>query len=115
MNLWGGGSGAKDMARNLLASHDEIYQHLDMFQRRAQSCYFPHTPDELTRREVSRFLERTEENAENHPDMLALIFTMVATAMQMGVYDQHGEWTQGAVEASRVTSDVYSERTTCPW
>lgn len=109
MNLWGGGSGAKDMARDLLASHDEIYKWLDMFQQRAQSCYFPHTPDELTRREVSRFLERTEENAEQHPDMLALIFTMVATAMQMGVYDEHDEWIPGAVEQSRFQSDVYSE------
>lgn len=112
MNLWGGGSGAKDMARDLLASHDEIYKWLDVFQKRAQSCYFPHTPDELTRREVGRFLERTEENAEAHPDMLALIFTMVATAMQMGVYDQHGEWTPGAVEGSRFRSDVYSEHLT---
>ncbi|KAI5367500.1 hypothetical protein Slin15195_G026300 [Septoria linicola] len=107
MNLWGGSSGAKDMARDLLASHDELYSCLDMFEKRAQSCYFPHTPDLLTRREVSRFLERTEENAEAHPDMLALMFSMVATAMQMGVYDRHGEWAMGAVEDSRRRSDVY--------
>ncbi|PIA89218.1 hypothetical protein CB0940_07516 [Cercospora beticola] len=107
MNLWGGGSGAKDMARDLLASPDEVYSCLDMFEKRAQSCYFPQTPDLLTRREVSRFLERTEDNAEAHPDMLALIFAMVATAMQMGVYDRHGEWAEGAVDESRRRSDVY--------
>lgn len=113
MNLWGGGSGAKDMARDLLASPDEVYSCLDMFEKRAQSCYFPQTPDLLTRREVSRFLERTEDNAEAHPDMLALIFAMVATAMQMGVYDRHGEWAEGAVDESRRRSDVYSTFIKC--
>jgi hypothetical protein len=97
------------MARDLLPPEDEIYAYLNMFQKRAQSCYFPHTPDELTRREVERFLDGVEENADKYPDMLALIFAMLATAMQMGTWDRHGGWVVGAVEQSRRHSDVYSE------
>jgi hypothetical protein len=102
-----GGNSAVEMVRALLTSHDEIFQCLDMFQRRAQSCYFPHTPDEVTRWEVERFLDDKEKNAEQYPDMLALIFATMATGMQMGVYDRHGEWVPGAVEESRRKSDVY--------
>lgn len=107
--IWHGGNSAVEMARALLTSHDEIYACLDMFQRRAQSCYFPHTPDEVTKKEVERFLSDMEGNAERFPDMLALIFATLATGMQMGVYDLHGEWSAEAVEATRRKSDVYRE------
>lgn len=105
--IWHGGNSAVEMARTLLTSHDEIYACLDMFQRRAQSCYFPHTPDEVTKKEVERFLSDVEGNAERFPDMLALIFATLATGMQMGVYDLHGDWIAGAVEDTRRKSDVY--------
>lgn len=102
-----GGNGASDLARALLQSHKHVYECIDFFQRRSQSCYFPHTPDEVTRKEVERFLADAEGNAEKFPDMLALIFATVATGMQMGVYDKHGGWQPGVVEESRKTSDVY--------
>lgn len=50
-----------------------------------------------------------EANAERFPDMLALIFATLATGMQMGVHDKHGDWLPGAVEQTRKTSDVYGE------
>ncbi|CAK4031782.1 transcriptional regulatory [Lecanosticta acicola] len=102
-----GGNSAAELARGLLRSHDLVYETVDIFQRRAQSCYFPHTPDEVTKREVERFLSDAEGNAEKYPDMLALIFATMATGMQMGVYDRHGGWVAGAVEDTRRTSDVY--------
>ncbi|KAK4504246.1 hypothetical protein PRZ48_005162 [Zasmidium cellare] len=103
-----GGNSLSDLARTLLVpNEDMIYESLEMFQRRAQSCYFPHTPDEVTRREVERFMADAEANAERFPDMLALIFATLATGMQMGVYDKHGDWLPGAVEQTRKTSDVY--------
>ncbi|SMY18640.1 unnamed protein product [Zymoseptoria tritici ST99CH_1A5] len=106
--IWHGGNSAIEMVRTLLTNHNEIFSCLDMFQRRAQSCYFPHTPDEVTRREVERFLDDKERNAEQYPDMLALIFATMATGMQMGVHDRcGGEWVAGAVEESRRKSDVY--------
>lgn len=98
---------ASALAHNLLGSHSDVYAALDHFQERAQSCYFPHTPDEVTRREVERFLSDAEGNAERHPDMLALIFATLATGMQMGVYDKHNGWRPGAVEEDRIRSDVY--------
>lgn len=108
--LWPGGNKASDLARNLLSSHDHVYECLDSFQRRAQSCYFPHTPDEVTKKEVERFLIDAEGNADKFPDMLALIFATLATGMQMGVWDKHGgAWVSGAVEKTRITSDVYCE------
>lgn len=108
--LWHGGNSAVEMARTLLNSHEEIYACLDMFQRRAQSCYFPHTPeDEVTKKEVERFLSDVEGNAEKFPDMLALIFATLATGMQMGVYDVHGGWVADVVEETRKKSDVYCE------
>ncbi|KXT11213.1 hypothetical protein AC579_10007 [Pseudocercospora musae] len=105
--LWPSGNGAGDMARSLLPPHDHVLQCLDVFQKRAQSCYFPHTPDELTRKEVERFLGDAVDYAERAPDMLALIFAMLATALQMGVYDRYGGWAEGAVEETRRNSDVY--------
>lgn len=107
--IWHGGTSAVDLAQSLLTSHDEIYACLDMFQRRAQSCYFPHTPDEVTKKEVERFLSDVEGNAEKFPDMLALIFATLATGMQMGVYDVHGGWVADLVEQTRKKSDVYCE------
>ena len=94
----------------ILPEPDMLFSCLDMFQRRAQSCSFPHTPDEVTRKEVQRFLDNKERNAALYPDMLALIFATVATGLQMGQYDRSGEaWVQDDIEKTRRTSDAYSE------
>lgn len=92
----------------VLPEMDEILACLDMFQRRAQSCSFPHTPEEVTKKEVERFLDDAEHNAEKAPDMLALIFVTLATGLQMGQYDRNGgKWDQAASTATRARSDVF--------
>ena len=94
----------------ILPAPDALFSYLDSFQRRAQSCSFPHTPDEVTRKEVERFLDDKEKNAELHPDMLALIFATVATGMQMGQYDRSGNrWNREDLERTRRTSDAFSK------
>lgn len=72
---------------DLLPSDDEVFRHLDQFQQRAQSCSFPHVPDEVTKKEVERFLADRRNNATKAPDMLALIFAALAVGVQIGVDD----------------------------
>ncbi len=95
---------------NCLPPHDELFGYLESFQRRAQSCSFPHTPDEITRKEVDRFLQKPEVNAETYPDMLAIIFAGLAQGVQNGVYDRSGEkWVEGAMDTESLKGDVYSK------
>jgi len=105
--LWAGSDVSSSLVQ-VLPAREELFDILDSFQKRAQACSFPHTPDEVTKREVERFLADTEGNAERFPDMLALIFIALATGLQMGQYDRSGgQWVAGAVEATRKKSDVY--------
>lgn len=94
----------------LLPPQQDLFFYLDVFQRRAQACSFPHVPDECTSNEVRRFLENVEHNAALHPDMLALLFATLAQGLQDGVYDKDGgKWIAGSVEAESKKGDVYSE------
>ena len=103
---------ASDEASGLLAAipnEEEVFGYLDAFQRRSQSCSFPHMPDECTHGEVKRFLENVEHNAVANPDMLALLFATMAQGAQSGVYDKYGErWIAGAMEVEAQRGDVYS-------
>jgi hypothetical protein len=101
-----------DSLVKLLLPREELFSYLDLFQRRAQSCSFPEISSELPipKADVAKFLDDGYRNAENSPDVLALLFAMLATGMQVGQYDRSGgEWVEGAVEQSRQRSDVYSE------
>ncbi|KAI9821096.1 MAG: hypothetical protein M1827_003830 [Pycnora praestabilis] len=85
---------------NCLPSDEEIFHYMRMFDRRAQSCSFPHVPDEITEISIRLFLSNKEENAFRHPDMLAMIFAGMAQGLQNGVYDLYGrEWVAGAMDA----------------
>lgn len=98
---------------NVLPADEEIFCYLEAFQRRAQSCSFPHTPEECTVAEVKRFLSNKEHNAFIHPDMLALLFAALAQGLQNGVYDQYGgQWVEGAMETELLKADVYSKSAT---
>ena len=93
----------------LLPERDELFACLDLFQTKAQSCSFPHIPDEMTKREVERYLQDSG-NAVAFPDMLALIFATVATGLQMGQYERNGnKWSAEAVENTRRRGDVFSK------
>lgn len=93
----------------LLPSGEDLHFYLGSFQRRVQSCSFPHVPEECTEAEIRGFLENVEHNAAVHPNMLALLFAALAQGLQDGVYDRNGEkWIAGSVEAESQKGDVYS-------
>lgn len=92
----------------LLPSDEEIFQHFEHFKRRAQSCSFPHVPDEITKKEVERFLADRKSNANKAPDMLALIFAALAVGMQIGVYDRNGcQWLKASMAESHLAGKAW--------
>ncbi|KAK1081439.1 hypothetical protein LTR33_004686 [Friedmanniomyces endolithicus] len=92
----------------LLPESEELFDILAMFQRRAQSSSFPHTPDEVTKNEVERFLANKNANARKYPDMLALLFATLATGLHMREHDRHGgQWVEGSMEKTMVRANVY--------
>lgn len=103
----------------LLPCREDIFLYLNSFQRRAQSCSFPHIPEECTEPEVQHFLENVEHNAAIHPNMLALLFATLAQGLHVGIYDRDGgKWIAGSVEAETKKGDVYrrctdGENTAC--
>ncbi|KAI9785591.1 MAG: hypothetical protein M1835_003314 [Candelina submexicana] len=105
--LWPASGGAVSLLK-CLPPKDELLAYMDAFQKRAQSCSFPHVPEEITAREIERFLADPEGNAFKYPDMLALIFAALAQGLQNGVYDRCGQqWLAGAMEAEALKGDVY--------
>lgn len=93
-----------------LPPQEELLGYLDAFQKRAQNCSFPYTPDEITRKEIERFLFDSTKNAEMFPDMLALIFAALARGAQCGVFDKSGgKWVEGAMAAECSKGNVYSK------
>lgn len=98
---------------DLLPTDDaEIFQHLDLFQQRAQSCSFPHVPDEVTRKEVERFMEDKKSNAMKAPDMLALLFATLAVGVQIGVFDRNGRrWLGAPMDKAHRDSECYRRST----
>ncbi|KAF2488279.1 hypothetical protein BU16DRAFT_419951, partial [Lophium mytilinum] len=92
-----------------LPPKEDLFRYLDAFQHRAQSCSFPHVPDEITTTEIERFLSDVQTNAEMFPDMLALIFAALALGSQNGVYDKcNGKWVEGAMETEQKKfGDIY--------
>jgi hypothetical protein len=111
--LWRADGGAGVLLA-CLPPRAELMSYLDTFQRRVQSCCFPHVPEEITLKEIDRFLANAEDNAFRHPDMLALIFAALALGLQNGVYDRSGgEWVEGAMEREAWKGDLYSTHPTC--
>ncbi|KAL8652778.1 MAG: hypothetical protein Q9226_004121, partial [Calogaya cf. arnoldii] len=97
--FWRTAEGTSALITLLPKDQQETLFYINAFQRRAQSCSFPHLPDQCTEIEVQRFLSNVKENSEQHPDMLALIFATLAQGVQNGVYDKYGgAWHGGAVE-----------------
>jgi hypothetical protein len=91
-----------------LPPKDEIMGYLRAFDVRAQTSSFPHIPNEMTAKEFEEFLSNASYNAWTNPDMLALLFATMAQGAQVGVFDKHGEWVAGAMEAETKKGDVFS-------
>lgn len=89
---------------------EDLYAYLRSFHKRARGLSFPHIPDELTRKEIDRFLESPTDSALRYPDWLALIFAAAALGIQAGVYDRSGDrWAAKDVEEARRNGDMYSK------
>jgi hypothetical protein len=102
------GENSPEALTDLLPSDEEIFQHLEHFKRRAQSCSFPHVPDEVTKKEVERFLADRKNNAARAPDMLGLIFAALAVGTQIGVYDRNNrQWLEASMAESHSKSEVW--------
>ncbi|KAI9800511.1 MAG: hypothetical protein M1825_004059 [Sarcosagium campestre] len=105
--LWPASGGTSALLA-CLPPDEELFGYLESFQKRAQSCSFPHVPDEITKVEIERFLSDREGNSFKHPDMLALIFAALAQGLQNGVYDKcGGEWVKGGMAAEAWKGDLY--------
>ncbi|KAI9836348.1 MAG: hypothetical protein M1837_003396 [Sclerophora amabilis] len=106
-SLWRADGGAAALL-DCLPPREELFGYLDAFQKRAQSCSFPHVPEEITTKEIERFLSDPKGNSFKYPDMLALIFAALAQGLQNGVFDKSGgEWVEGAMEAESWKGDLY--------
>jgi len=93
---------------DLLPSNDMIFQTFRLFQERAQSCFFPHVPNEVTEKEVERFLEDKKNNAYKAPDMLSLIFATLAVGMQIGAFHRNGgQWLGASMADLQQEGEVY--------
>lgn len=87
---------------------NETLMYLDSYKRRAETYPIPPLAQEVTRKEVERFVDHFEENAMAFPDMLAVIFAALATGRQVGVHERcGGKWVAGAVEADRRRGDLF--------
>ncbi|KAI4165965.1 MAG: hypothetical protein LQ342_000396 [Letrouitia transgressa] len=106
--FWRSSEGITTLLNLLPKDQEDIFSYLSAFQRRAQACSFPHIPDECTELEVQRFLSNRKQNAEQHPDMLALLFATLAQGLQNGVYDKFGgDWHAGAVVSESRLGDAF--------
>ena len=108
--FWRNTEGTSTLLNLLPKDQQDIFIYLGAFQRRAQACTFPHVPDECTELEVQRFLSNRKKNAEEHPDMLALLFATLAQGLQNGVYDKFGgTWHPGAMVSESRLGDAFSK------
>ncbi|KAL8750987.1 MAG: hypothetical protein Q9184_006221, partial [Pyrenodesmia sp. 2 TL-2023] len=98
--FWRAAEGTASLINLLPKDSQEIFFYLSAFQRRGQTCSFPHLPDDVTDHAVQRFLSDAKENAEQHPEVLALLFATLAQGIQSGVYDKYGgAWHAGMMES----------------
>ncbi|KAF2186433.1 hypothetical protein K469DRAFT_726026 [Zopfia rhizophila CBS 207.26] len=94
---------------NYVPQRNELLSYLDAFQKRVQTCSFPHTPNEITKSEIERFLSDAKNNAQMFPDMLALLFAALALGSQHSVWDKcGGKWERGSMEDELKKGDVYN-------
>ncbi|KAL8939534.1 MAG: hypothetical protein Q9211_002699, partial [Gyalolechia sp. 1 TL-2023] len=109
--FWRTAEGTATLINLLPKDHQEIFFYLHAFQRRGQACSFPHLPDEVTETEVQRFLSNVKENADKHPEMLALLFATLAQGIQNGVYDKYGgAWHVGMMESECKLGNAFIHR-----
>ncbi|KAL1297949.1 hypothetical protein AAFC00_006461 [Neodothiora populina] len=69
---------------NLLEPREALLTYVDTFVNKAVGLMIPVLPEELTRKEVEKFLDDADQNALRYPDALALILAGSALGVQLG-------------------------------
>jgi hypothetical protein len=96
-----------------LPPRDELYHYLASFSEKARGFAFPYVPEDLTQKEVERFLENAEENADKVPDLLALIFAALALGAQLDTFGSRPAET-GIAQTSSRKGEIFCKSRT-PW
>ncbi|KAI4725437.1 hypothetical protein E4T49_06788 [Aureobasidium sp. EXF-10728] len=91
-----------------LPSRDQLYHYLDVFSQKARGFAFPYVPEDLSQKEVERFLEKAEENAEKVPDLLALIFAALALGVQLDTFGSRKDAESGVTQTSSRKGEIFS-------
>lgn len=104
-----------ELVLKCLPDDEDVFEYLAAFQKRAQTCAFPHVPEEITEKEVERFLLDRVNNAQKFPDMLALILAALALGANNGAFDKlGGKWVAEGMREERSKGDVWRESAVFP-
>lgn len=104
--LWTATSPPSELLQ-ILQPHEDLFAFIDSFTRMGQGFVFPYLPEELTKKEVQHFLQDAEQNANKHPDYLALIFAASALGEQLSCLEQMSK--QGKPQAQNRKSGVFGK------
>lgn len=97
-----------------LPPRDELYHYLESFTQKARGFTFPYVPEDLSQKEVERFLENGEENADKVPDLLALIFAALALGVQLDTFRSRQAAETGVVQTSSRKGEIFC-KSRAPW
>jgi len=97
-----------------LPPRDELYHYLESFSTKARGFAFPYVPEDLSQKEVERFLENAEENADKVPDLLALIFAALALGVQLSMFEDRQEGGAGVSQNSSRKGEIFC-KSRAPW
>lgn len=103
------GNNSTSALTTLLPPPAEVLENAHFLQRRVQLCLFPLVLEDVTKR-IEYFLDDTERNATSMPDMLALVFAIQATGIQMNAFN-HGNFhkQEGQLANPRGRSECYGD------
>lgn len=97
-----------------LPPRDELYHYLESFSTKARGFAFPYVPEDLSQKEVERFLENAEENADKVPDLLALIFAALALGVQLDMFENRQGAGTGVSQNSSRKGEIFC-KSQAPW
>ena len=92
-----------------LPTRDELLAYLNFFEEGVCIYMFPHIPIKVERREVERFLSSDQKNAQLCPDMLGLLFAVLALGTHCSAWNESGgERKAEYMQAEKDKGNVYS-------
>ncbi|KAH0287704.1 hypothetical protein KCU62_g5650, partial [Aureobasidium sp. EXF-3399] len=103
-------SHAMPRAADMYTTQDAMYPFPTLWpaMSRTQGFAFPYVPEDLSQKEVERFLENAGENADKVPDLLALIFAASALGVQLTMFEDRQEAGAGVSQNSSRKGEIFS-------